>query len=119
MFFRSKITYLFLMVIFLSPSVNANDIDVRNNSLHVIGSMAIGSAVQAYSDNTIISFGSCMGVGIVKEALDYYSNNPERVADMNDIYWNLLGCSLGVLGVKGIQTYVNKDRLMIGYTFNY
>ncbi len=91
----------------------------RNNALHVAGSFAIGSMAQFYAENVFVSFGGCMLVGATKEAFDYYSDDPNRAADIKDMYWNALGCALGVAGVKGIQMYQASDATMVGYRYRF
>ena len=117
--FQHTIKFIFFLIIFLSPATKANEIDRINNSLHVIGSLAIGSMAQGYFNDTLISFSSCMGVGILKETIDYYDGNPDTYADMNDIYWNLLGCGLGVVTVKGLQIISKKESVMINYEYKF
>jgi hypothetical protein len=91
----------------------------RNNALHVGGSFAIGAMAQFYVENVFVSFGGCMLVGAGKEAIDYYSDDPNRTADIKDIYWNALGCALGVAGVKGVQMYQASDATMLGYQYHF
>tara|TARA_Y100001960_G_scaffold334183_1_gene446592 strand:+ start:4810 stop:5157 length:348 start_codon:yes stop_codon:yes gene_type:complete len=109
-----KIIFSFLFLL-LFPSSALAEIE-KDKQKHFAVSYSVGVGTSLIFDDWKTSLVACSAVGLGKEIydeIDYHGFSKE------DLAYDILGCSLGVLTVEGLSFSLKKDYYAIQYQYKF
>lgn len=102
-----------LSIITVSLNVNAEMTDYEK---HFAVSTVIGAGSNYVLDDPMNSFLVCFGVGLGKEIYDEidYGGFSEK-----DLFYDVLGCGLGVFTIEGLDIKMSRDSAFFNYKYSF
>lgn len=103
---------LLLLLLLSNPSYAIDN----DKQLHLGLSTAIGYSTNYFIDNNLVKIGACVGVGLAKEVydeIDYSGFSRE------DLVYDTIGCTIGVLTGDIISLKLTDDSVFVGLDYKY
>lgn len=85
----------------------------QDKQLHLGVSTVIGGVTQYYTEDWKTSLTVCLGVGTIKEVIDYKGYG---LFSGEDLAFDFMGCSLGVALGANLRIYQEQNTTFLEYT---